>query len=109
MEKLKKLLYTQESYQAQDELYKKDVSSYMSTVQSKGITDKAAVAYCSDIINQYGSIHSCHYQAILSHGGDLNAAYEYTVNYTCPHGKNYSKYINRRDAVKAQCNATYNS
>lgn len=109
VEKLKKLLYTQESYQAQDELYRKDVSSYMSTVQSKGITDKAAVAYCSDIINQYGSIHSCHYQAILSHGGDLNAAYEYTVNYTCPHGKNYSKYINRRDAVKAQCNATYNS
>ena len=109
IEKIKQLLYTSESYQAQEDLYKSDVASYMATVQKQGITDKAAIAYCCDVINQYGSIHSCHYKQIVAHGGDLNAAYEYTVNYTCSCDINYSKYIERRKAVKAQCMAAYSN
>lgn len=52
LEKLKQLLDTEESHQAQDNLKRSDVNGYIEHGKELGITDEKALIYFSDCYNQ---------------------------------------------------------
>lgn len=51
---IKAMLLTDAGKQAQDSMSLEDAQSYIQICQDNGLTDGKCIAYCSDILNQYG-------------------------------------------------------
>lgn len=52
---IKAMLLTDAGKQAQDSTSLEDAQSYIQICQDNGLTDSKCIAYCSDILNQYGT------------------------------------------------------
>lgn len=52
---IKAMLLTDAGKQAQDTMSLEDAQSYIQICQENGLTDGKCIAYCSDILNQYGT------------------------------------------------------
>ncbi|MCH5297267.1 MAG: CHAP domain-containing protein [Ruminococcus sp.] len=52
---IKAMLLTDAGKQAQDSMSLEDAQSYIQICQDNGLTDSKCIAYCSDILNQYGT------------------------------------------------------
>lgn len=93
--KLSSLLSSSQGKKAQDELALNDVLVYINKGISYGLTDKNALIYFADGVNQYG-IYSTLWKNIVStalkNGGTLDAMYNATKQLT-------SKYMTRRTTV----------
>lgn len=95
----KKLLATDESKAAQDELAVKDITSYIEQGQRLGITNEPALVYFADLANQGGSgaagrVATSAAKAAGSYPAvTLNELHEAAV---CDSVMGYSAYLNRR-------------
>lgn len=52
---IKAMLLTDAGKQAQDSMSLEDAQAYIQICQDNGLTDSKCIAYCSDILNQYGT------------------------------------------------------
>ena len=90
------LLNTNESAQIQNQRKLEFVQSYINRAQSFGLTDPKAIAYISDMYNQYGQYSDLINLKIipqaLENGGDLDAVWNATH-------ANTNLYLGRRDNV----------
>lgn len=99
--KLKALLGTKESKDAQDSLALSDIVAYINKGISYGLSDEKALIYFADGVNQYGtgsSLWKRIAQQAVAKGGTLDAMFEATK-------ANTSNYINRRQAVYTKLKA----
>lgn len=94
-DKISRLLKTTEGKQAQDDLAKSDVLTYVNKGISYGLENAEALIYFADGVNQYGTASSLWKKiatAALQKGGTLDAMYEATKSMT-------SNYMSRRTKV----------
>ena len=49
------MLLTEAGKEAQDEISLEDAQSYIDICKNNGLSDRKSIAYCCDILNQYGT------------------------------------------------------
>lgn len=92
---ISELLATKEGKQAQDDLSKSDITTYIKKGQSYGLKDEGALIYFADGVNQYGTgsdLWENISKDALKSTGDIEAIYVATKKLT-------SKYLDRRATV----------
>lgn len=52
---IKSMLLTEAGKEAQDEISLEDAQSYIDICKNNGLSDRKSIAYCCDILNQYGT------------------------------------------------------